>query len=229
MFEKYILCRSCGHTYPLKTILFRCSSCEGSLEVVLDEPRIAQTIHQKLHTRVFGHVRYKELFPVKQLVSLDEGGTSLIRAKRLEKEYNLGCKLFFKYEIEIAENIAERNAYQKTCCQCQTGSTKRGTDSREGRRITIEKKRYGLNKTFLNKVHSPYRFALGVKSCFPSSLNSPISFCASSPVSQADRACALSYFTFWQCFGLTGMTLSRQEFLMLKLGGSRVPVGRPLS
>ena len=99
MYEKYIFCFDCGKEYTTGTVAFRCNRCNGSLEVVYDYNKIKHFLSlKKLRKRPFNHARYKELFPTRKLISIDEGGTPLIRAKNLEKDLGLKFQLYFKNE-----------------------------------------------------------------------------------------------------------------------------------
>ncbi|MBU0899189.1 MAG: threonine synthase [Nanoarchaeota archaeon] len=99
MYEKYIFCFDCGKEYATNTVAFRCGRCDGSLEIVYDYNKIKHFLSlKKLRRRPFNHARYKEFFPIKKLISIDEGGTPLIRAKNLENDLGLKFQLYFKNE-----------------------------------------------------------------------------------------------------------------------------------
>jgi threonine synthase len=99
MFEKRIFCPSCGMEYPLGRLIFRCVKCGSTLEIIFDYSRMKKHLSKEtLSRRVFLHSRYLEFYPVKSLVSLQEGGTALLRSRNLEKELNLRFELYFKYE-----------------------------------------------------------------------------------------------------------------------------------
>ena len=122
MHEKNIVCTSCGRSYPLK-VIFICKHCGGSLEIIFDYKKLKKL---SLQGRPFNHARYSELYPVRKLVSLGEGGTPLLRSRNLEK--SLGVKLYFKLEsanptgsfkdrgssVEVAKALESRKA--KTVC-----------------------------------------------------------------------------------------------------------------
>ncbi len=99
MYESCILCSSCGKRYSLKTGIFRCGRCGGSLEVVFDYARLKR-IRNRFASRPFNHARWRELYPVRSLVSVQEGGTPLVRSRNLEKELSLGFELWFKLESQ---------------------------------------------------------------------------------------------------------------------------------
>jgi len=99
MFETRILCPLCGNTYSLKTLIFTCRKCGSTLEIEFDYSRLRKSLsREELNSRTFLHSRYHELYPVKNLISLQEGGTALLRSKNLERELGLKFQLYFKYE-----------------------------------------------------------------------------------------------------------------------------------
>jgi threonine synthase len=101
MHELAIICESCRREYPFRKTIFRCSSCGSSLEVRFDYSGLRRSLSlEKLRSRPFGHSRYLELFPVKSLVSLGEGGTPLLRSKNIERELGLKSELWFKCESQ---------------------------------------------------------------------------------------------------------------------------------
>ncbi len=101
MHELFIRCESCGSQYPMGFSVSRCESCGASLEVVFDYPKLRKTISlPRLRSRPFSHSRYIELYPVRNLVSLGEGGTPLIRSQNIERDLNLGFQLWFKVESQ---------------------------------------------------------------------------------------------------------------------------------
>jgi len=83
-------------------MIYRCLSCDYPLEVKYDYKEIAKKLSEdKLQKRKWTVWRYRELLPVKdpsKIVSLEEGGTPLIRGKRLAEA--LGLKnLYLKDEM----------------------------------------------------------------------------------------------------------------------------------
>jgi threonine synthase len=99
MFEKHIVCSDCGAIYKLNDKVFRCRKCHGSLEIIFDYKKMKKEISiKKFRSRVFNHARYEEFYPVKNLISLQEGGTPLLRSKNIEKNLKLNFELYFKYE-----------------------------------------------------------------------------------------------------------------------------------
>jgi threonine synthase len=99
MFETRIFCPLCGNAYPPETQISKCRKCSSTLEIEFDYGRLRKVLtKEKLTSRAFLHSRYLELYPVKNLVSLQEGGTALLKSRNLEKELKLGFELYFKYE-----------------------------------------------------------------------------------------------------------------------------------
>ena len=98
MHEKHVLCAGCGKTYRTDTRLVRCE-CGDSLEVVFDYRKMKKAVG-KFKSRPFNHSRYLELYPVKKLVSVQEGATPLVRSKNIEKGFGLKFELYFKYEAQ---------------------------------------------------------------------------------------------------------------------------------
>ena len=100
MHQKYILCSECGKMYRIGEKVFRCPRCGGSLEVVFDYKKIRGLTWKKLRGRPFNHSRYRELYPVDRLVSIQEGGTPLVRSANIERKGKLPFKVWFKYEAQ---------------------------------------------------------------------------------------------------------------------------------
>ena len=138
MHELCIKCESCGREYPPDRIIFRCESCRASLEVVFDYPKLRKTLSlEKFRSRPFNHSRYLELYPVRGLVSMGEGGTPLIRSRNLEKDLGLGFELWFKCEsqnptgsfkdrgssVEIARSLEHFESHRKTKRRVVVAST----------------------------------------------------------------------------------------------------------
>lgn len=99
MFETRVFCPSCGKEYPLDKLVLRCGKCSSTLEMEFDYGRLKDFISREtLLSRPFLHSRYLELYPVKSLVTLQEGGTALLRSRNLEKELKLNFELYFKFE-----------------------------------------------------------------------------------------------------------------------------------
>ncbi|MBW2995084.1 threonine synthase [Candidatus Woesearchaeota archaeon] len=90
MHVKHIQCIDCGKIYNKNKIVFHCN-CGGSLDVIYDYQQIKKKITwQLLRKRPFNHWRYREFFPVtnnKNIISIGEGGTPLVKSKNSDKIY----------------------------------------------------------------------------------------------------------------------------------------------
>jgi len=86
MYIKYLECFLCKDRYSRTQMKYRCQ-CGGSLEIVYDYSRLRRTMSWgKLRKRPFNHWRYKEFYPhVRNLVTLDEGGTPLVHSVQHKK------------------------------------------------------------------------------------------------------------------------------------------------
>ena len=90
-FIKGLKCRECSRTYPHKP-LYVCEWCFGPLEVAYDYEKIKKSLtKESLRGRDYNMYRYRELLPLEDdpIVGLDTGFTPLIRAKNLEKVFNI--------------------------------------------------------------------------------------------------------------------------------------------
>jgi len=99
MFEKHLFCSGCGREYPHRELIFRCRECGESLEVVFDYRKLKK-VAGRFRKRPLNHLRYKELYPVKEPLSIGEGGTPLVRSGNLERELGLKFRLWFKCESQ---------------------------------------------------------------------------------------------------------------------------------
>lgn len=97
---KYLQCARCGKTYPRDIIRYRCE-CGDSIELVYDYSQVRGKISwEKLRNRTFCHWRYRELYPPvreKNIVTMGEGGTPLIRSRNIAPEMGVD-NLSFKLE-----------------------------------------------------------------------------------------------------------------------------------
>lgn len=101
MHELFIECESCGSQCPFGFDATRCESCGSSLEIIIDYERLRRKVSlPKFRKRPFSHARYMELYPVRSLVSMGEGGTPLLRSRRLEMDLSLPFELWFKVESQ---------------------------------------------------------------------------------------------------------------------------------
>ena len=96
---KFLECISCRKRYSKKEMHFRCD-CNSALEIVYDYKKIRRGISwEKFRSRKFNHWRYREMFPItsdKNIITMNEGGTPLIKSKYFSKILNLD--IFFKLE-----------------------------------------------------------------------------------------------------------------------------------
>jgi threonine synthase len=96
-----LVCSVCGEERLIGEYAYRCSRCDYPLEVVYDADEVYETFNvDGLSERGFNMWRYRELLPVRDpgaIVSLQEGGTPLIKAKRLGEELGLE-ELYLKDE-----------------------------------------------------------------------------------------------------------------------------------
>jgi threonine synthase len=79
-------CVRCGTTFPPSDDVFACEACGDGIQVVLDMQALAyDDLRARWRDRPFRLWRYRELLPVTgDGVSLDEGGTPLLRVRLLE-------------------------------------------------------------------------------------------------------------------------------------------------
>jgi threonine synthase len=96
MFAKNLACL-CGKTFPLNADLFLCPACGRSLEVGYDYASMRKRISKgALGKRPFSHMRYREFYPVRDPVSIGEGGTPLLESRNIGRR--IGLDLCFKLE-----------------------------------------------------------------------------------------------------------------------------------
>lgn len=94
MYIRCLKCFHCGKKFSRERLLYRCSKCNGSLEIVYDYARLKQLSWPKLRKRPFNHWRYKEFYPhCSKIISLQEGGTALVQSK-------LDKNMLFKLESQ---------------------------------------------------------------------------------------------------------------------------------
>lgn len=93
------MCTGCGERYPPEEVRYRCA-CGESLDVEYDYDELRGLTWERLRSRGFSHLRYREFLPEtvgRGAVSLGEGGTPLVESRSLG--YDLGIPdLFFKLE-----------------------------------------------------------------------------------------------------------------------------------
>ncbi len=101
--EHYLECINCHATYRPDEVIYECKRCGDLLEVKYDYTKVATNVQEKdWLSRPLNVWRYKELLPIQktsQIISLQEGGTSLQHCSRLGGE--LGLKsIYVKNEGE---------------------------------------------------------------------------------------------------------------------------------
>ena len=114
MYATGLKCTNCGAEFPLQTNFFVCPKCDvekvkgvsifhGITEVQYDYEALANFISkEKFEKRPFNLWRYKELLGFGEedtVVTLGEGGTPLIKCKKLAEELGLK-KLWLKNETQ---------------------------------------------------------------------------------------------------------------------------------
>lgn len=98
--KKYnLVCTNCNEVYSKETLDFRCEKCHEPLELeevkngkIRDENPLRQNIIE----------RYKDFYPYlseDNMISLEEGFTSLVKSQKLEDKYKIK-NLFFKNESQ---------------------------------------------------------------------------------------------------------------------------------
>lgn len=87
-----IYCIECNSSVEAMDKVYTCPKCGGLLDIEYDYYAVSQTVPKTWFSRPLGVWRYDELLPVlnKQLrVSMGEGGTRLIRCRRLGEKLKL--------------------------------------------------------------------------------------------------------------------------------------------
>ena len=94
-------CIECGAEYDIHDRIFTCRRCGGLLDVVYDYEAVeAELERSEWRRRPLGVWRYEELLPILKpelKVTMGEGGTRLIRCRRLGEELGLQ-NLYVKFE-----------------------------------------------------------------------------------------------------------------------------------
>lgn len=110
-YVKYLKCSRCGETYSIDEKPIVCKNHDlGRLDIYYDYEKIRENLTKSVFfKRSFYQWRYRELMPIandEYIISLGEGGTPLIKAKRL------------------AEKLSVKNLYLKDETRNPTGSFK---------------------------------------------------------------------------------------------------------
>ena len=96
----HIECINCNRKYTADEKIYICTSCDDLLEIKYDLDKISSLINKKQFTqRPINVWKYIEMLPIKSksIVSLNEGGTNLIKCNRLAE--NIGINdLYIKFE-----------------------------------------------------------------------------------------------------------------------------------
>ncbi|MEM3616446.1 MAG: threonine synthase [Candidatus Bathyarchaeia archaeon] len=96
----YLVCMACGAKFEDYPPQYVCKKCGSPLEYKCDD----ETLKKARFIGSFAFWRYKKLLPkVRNVVSMGEGGTPLIKARRLAKSVGLDY-LFFKDETRNPTN-----------------------------------------------------------------------------------------------------------------------------
>jgi len=85
-------CSECSREYRPEEMVCRCPNCSGRIEILYDYDRIRENLIRKKSDRTAYFWQFSELLPVldrTKPVSLGEGGTCLLRCKRLESRLGL--------------------------------------------------------------------------------------------------------------------------------------------
>ncbi|MEM3420759.1 MAG: threonine synthase [Candidatus Hadarchaeum sp.] len=97
----WLECIECRHKFDIGSRFYTCQRCGGLLEVELDLTLIKKKLKKNnLDLKPPSVWKYRDFFPVideSKIVSLNEGGTPLIRCDRLSKEIGVD-ELYVKFE-----------------------------------------------------------------------------------------------------------------------------------
>jgi len=110
---KSLVCVGCGSKYSFKEIVYSCPKCGDTLDITYDYDAIAEIINKKvLAGRAPNLAKYIELLPIlepRKMVSLGEGGTPLLKSRRLAAA--LGLKnLYLKDETRNPTGVFKDRA-----------------------------------------------------------------------------------------------------------------------
>lgn len=99
MTHAHFICSNCRHSFDLKRIKFRCPHCKNMLDITYDYAKIKKSIPKDFKSQPASHWKYKMFYPVEdfsKVVTLQEGGTPLIRSDRLSREIHADVLLKFE-------------------------------------------------------------------------------------------------------------------------------------
>ncbi|NJE46926.1 threonine synthase [Thermococcus sp. GR7] len=104
MFAAKLVCTKCGEEYSLACGVYKCTKCGSPLDVCYHYDDIADLIQDndpwfREHPHVWKYWMFLPVSNLKKAVTLNEGGTRLYRAKRLEEKIGIS-KLYIKNEGE---------------------------------------------------------------------------------------------------------------------------------
>jgi threonine synthase len=98
-----LVCLQCGDSYDLDNALYICRKCGGLLDIRYDHKDFEKRLEGSYwKNRPLGVWKYREFLPIPEAIepiTLGEGGTSLHRCRRLEKEFGIHS-LYVKNEGE---------------------------------------------------------------------------------------------------------------------------------
>ncbi|NJE25238.1 threonine synthase [Thermococcus sp. MV5] len=101
MFVEKLVCSKCGSEFSPASLYFSCPKCGERLDIFYDYNKISEIISKdELKKRGPSVWKYTELLPIQdssKIISLGEGGTPLIRSKRLAEKLGLR-ELYIKDE-----------------------------------------------------------------------------------------------------------------------------------
>lgn len=88
-----IKCVKCGNTFDEKDTTTRCLDCGEALDVIFNHDELDQRVERSVFTKNYTNSsHYTGFYPFKEdtnYISLNEGGTPLIKLKNIAKKYNL--------------------------------------------------------------------------------------------------------------------------------------------
>ncbi len=93
-----IECFSCGETYSIDEIIYRCPKCDSLLEVKYDLEEIQERLDKEsMKSRELGVWKYRSFLPCDKEVTISEGHTPLYEAKKLAEWVGVD-ELYIKHE-----------------------------------------------------------------------------------------------------------------------------------